>query len=38
MVSLSYGNHFFRLLENKLLKQDQEEDFSEEAWSGLMIV
>lgn len=38
MVTLSYGNRFFRLLENKLLKQDQEEDFSEEAWSGLMIV
>lgn len=38
MVALSYGNYFFRLLENKMLKQDQEDEFSEEAWSQMVIV
>ena len=38
IVTLAYGNMFFNMLENKLSKQDQVEDFDESAWKNIMLV
>lgn len=38
IVTLAYGNMFFKRLENKLSKQDQAEDFDEDAWKNIILV
>ena len=38
IVTLAYGNMFFNMLENKLSKQDQVEDFDENAWKNIILV
>ncbi|MBR0471170.1 MAG: hypothetical protein IJI98_00545 [Methanosphaera sp.] len=38
IVALAYGNMFFNILENKLSKQDQVEEFDEDAWKNIMLV
>ena len=37
IVTLAYGSMFFSMLENKLSKQDQVEDFDEDAWKNIML-
>ena len=37
IVALAYGSMFFNKLENKLSKQDQAEDFDEDAWKNIML-
>ena len=38
IVTLAYGNMFFNILENKLSKQDQVEEFDEDAWKNIILV
>ena len=38
IVALGYGNMFFNKLENKLSKEDQVDDFDEEAWKNIIQV
>ena len=38
MVALSYGNYWFSILEAKLAKEDQTQDFNIEEWSKLFIL
>ena len=38
IVALGYGNMFFNKLENKLSKEDQVNDFDEEAWKNIIQV
>ncbi|MBR6288214.1 MAG: hypothetical protein IKR19_02585, partial [Acholeplasmatales bacterium] len=38
IVTLAYGMKFFNLLENKFSKQDQVEDFDEDAWKNIIQV
>ena len=38
IVTLAYGNMFFNMLENKLSKQDQVEDFDKDAWKNIILV
>lgn len=38
IVTLAYGNMFFNVLENRLSKEDQVEDFDEDAWKNIILV
>ena len=38
IVALAYGIMFFNLLENKLTKQDQVEEFDDDAWQNIILI
>lgn len=38
IVTLGYANMFFNLLENKMSKAEQQDDFSEDDWNNIMLI
>jgi hypothetical protein len=38
IVTLAYGNMFFNKLENRLSKEDQQEEFDDSDWKNIILV